>query len=280
MRCAACSKEVENTGVRFCDHCGAALYPSAPMPIADPSDPIEAPERPAWRPPRPMWAVVAVLAILALALLGWRLVPPRTSADDLHAAMQATLAQGDGPGQDPICVANGLAYDTLPVYVQADNVATIAWMDVLVTAGLYEAPEDGLSGGYFSLPILIYAPRPALAQWTGPKRLCIAKGMQPEAVENLGETGWMRFRGKRYTGVTADVQWGLQVPAPWLAAPGVADAFIQELPAWRGARWHSGPDGWRLTQRKHFFLADARWVTGEMLERQEAQASDAKAPSL
>lgn len=51
---------------------------------------------------------------------------PEVSADALQTAMRNAIAQGDSPGRDPICVANGLAYDQQPVNIEIDNAPTVS----------------------------------------------------------------------------------------------------------------------------------------------------------
>lgn len=250
VRCTECSSEVEDTA-QFCDHCGAALSAV----------------RSAQHRRRLFLGAAALASALIVGGAAWYFADPSVNADALHAAVQASIASGDGPGRDPICVANGLAYDQLPVNVQADNAETLSWMNTLVEAGLYQGPEESLSGGFFTEPIMVYQPMATLAQWGGARRLCVARAVRLEGVANLGRVESMRYRGKPYTGVSADVIWGLDDPAPWLANAGVGEVLARELPAWRNARWTSTGTGWRLTQRRHFFFVDKRWVTGETIDR-------------
>lgn len=239
-----------------------------------PDDPP--PEHPGFR----RWgigsAAAAIVALVAGALWWWP-AQPDVSADALQAAMRTAIASGELPGRDPVCVANGLAYDQEPVNVQTDNAVTISWMNTLVDAQLYEAPEPGVSGGFMSQPILVYKPLPALAQWGGARRLCIARGIKLVGVENLGRMEDLRVRGKRYSGVPADVRWTLDEPAPWLAKPEVSAALVRELPTWRNARWQPGADGWRLVQRKNFVHVDTQWVPRDLAERPPPRADAAAA---
>ena len=200
---------------------------------------------------------LGVVGVLGAGLL---LEKPIVTPENLYAAVQVAIAKGSGPGRDPICVANGLAYDLQPVYVQTDNAATVSWMATLVKAGLYAAPEPGVSGGDVSKPVFVYRPGPTLAQWGGQRRLCIASGLKLKAVTHLTSVGYRRLRGERYSSVTADLQWVLDGPAPWLAMPGVGEALAQELPPWHGARWQRTAVGWSLTQRAHFVQVGQQWV--------------------
>ncbi|MDQ7958684.1 MAG: zinc ribbon domain-containing protein [Pseudomonadota bacterium] len=267
MRCAACSTEVPEAA-RFCDACGAAVYqqaPSGPLkPLPDTEGAARAPRRRLW-----LWLGVplAGVAVAGTAASLMATAPPSVNAGLLEDALRTTVAQGDGPGRDPICVANGLAYDGQPVNVQLGNAGTLAWMDALVAAGLYGAGEEAQSGGFLSQPIRTYPPQPALADWSGARRLCMAKAVKLEAVRQVGTVQSMRFRGQSYPGVAAEVVWTLDEPAPWLATPEVAAAFSAELPSWRGARWEVTPEGWRLVQRRNFFLSGTQWLTSESLER-------------
>lgn len=219
-----------------------------------------------------MWRVAAGAGLLLVVALGigihrWSDRPEVTAAL-LHRSMADAMASGQAPGQDPICVANGLAYDQEPVNVQLGNSATLAWMNMLVEAGLYAGPVNGTSGGFLSQPISVYRPLPELAQWGGARRLCVARAVRLVGVSNVGPIEDMRLRGKPYTGVLADVRWALDRPAPWLNKPGVGEALARELPSWRGARWQPGEQGWALTQRKSFVQVDARWVPGDAVERE------------
>lgn len=214
------------------------------------------------------------IAVLGGAVAFWAQLPPGATPADLKAGMEVAMTEVDGAaGRDPVCVANGLAYDEQPVNVQADNGATLSWMNTLVSAGLYAAPEPGVSGGFFSQPILIYRPLPLLAEWGGARRLCIAKAVRLDRVANLGRSENMRLAGKAYPGVTADVQWALDTPAPWLAAPGVGEAIARELPSWRGARWTPDAEGWRLAHRRQFVRTDDRWMPSDAVARQAASTA-------
>jgi len=272
MRCAACSRKVEGVS-RYCDQCGAAqgsvtLLPTGPGDLVAYGRAAEA----ANTRTRRLWIAAALVLSATGAAFGaavW-LSPGPVPADQLQAAVREAITDGAGPGNDPICVANGLAYDQLPVNVQPDNAVTVSWMATLVSAGLYEPSPEALPATAASQPILTYRPLPALADWAGSRRLCIARAVRLQRVANIGEIQEMSLRGKRYPGVSADVVWTLDRPAAWLANPDVAQAFARELPLWRSARWTPSGKVWRLTQRKHFFLVGDRWVTGETAERLHA----------
>lgn len=280
MRCAACSKKVEGVS-RYCDQCGAAqgsvtLLPTGPgdlMAYGRAADVAGARAR-----------KLRIAAALALSAAGAAfgaaslLSPGPVPADQLQAAVREAITEGAGPGNDPICVANGLAYDQSPVNVQPDNTVTVSWMATLVSAGLYEPSDEAVPPAPMSPSILTYRPLPALADWAGPRRLCIARAVRLQRVANIGEVQEMSLRGKRYPGVSADVVWTLDRPAAWLADPEVAQAFARELPIWRSARWAPSGKVWRLTQRKHFFRIGDRWVTGETAERLHAAQHGNAAP--
>lgn len=273
MWCAACSTRIVGDAP-FCDQCGAALCASPSQSAAIEPDPP-----PGRRRSKALVIGAAVLLSVGLAAGARVWWPPRpdVTSDALQAAMSAAIAGGDLPGRDPVCVANGLAYDQEPVNVQTDNAVTISWMNTLVRARLYEAPEPDVSGGFMSQPILVYKPLPALAEWGGSRRLCIAKGVKLLGVTNVGQVEDLRVRGKRYTGVPADVRWTLDQPAAWLAQPGVGEALARELPSWRSARWQPADDGWRLTQRKNFVHIDEQWVPGDLAERPPPRGNAAAA---
>lgn len=276
--CAACSKRVDDKAT-FCDACGAAIgrHASTVNGAATLFASTAKPGKSRWRPGVGHYAVAGVgtALIVLVAAAAWWPRPPEVTADALQSAMRASIAQGDNPGRDPICVANGLAYDQEPVNVEIDNIATVSWMNILVSAGLYAAPAEGLSGGAAPQALFVYKPLPALADWAGARRLCIARAVKLEGVANIGRVDDMRLRGKPYTGVPADVRWVLDQPAPWLDNPGVAEALARELPTWRSARWQPAAQGWRLTQRKTFVRVDERWVPGDVADRQPQRGGGA-----
>lgn len=278
MLCAACSKQVDDKAP-FCDACGAALGPRSQrartVAASHGSSPNQSTPRGTaeWRRHAAFGVATTLLALFAAVL--WWPRPPEVSADALQTAMRIAIARGDSPGRDPICVANGLAYDQEPVNVEIDNAATVSWMNILVAAGLYAAPANGVSGGALSQALLVYQPLPTLADWAGARRLCIARAVKLESVANIGRVDDMRLRGKPYTGVPADVRWVLDQPAPWLENPGVAEALARELPTWRSARWQPAAQGWQLTQRKNFVRIDEKWVPGDIADLPPARAGAA-----
>lgn len=258
-RCAACSAELK-ANATLCEACGAVVYT---RPVHLPDDTDGGPGRPpAWR--RSGWLLVAlaVLGTAGVAIATWREPMPAVSPQ----VLRATLERSDALSHDPLCVANGLAYDATPVHVQASDAATLSWMDTLASAGLYgrepEAPEGAERGA-----LRTYLPEPGLAAWAGARRLCIARGLRLSSVRSIGAVEPMRVRGQAYPGVAAEVVWSLDDAAPWLASPDVASAFVKELPAWRGGRWQAGPLGWHMTQRRHFYRYRDEWLTADLLER-------------
>lgn len=255
----------------MCSQCGATVYPSERMTLLSelggdmqPSSPRPAPSRGA---ARVGWLLVALL-LAAGAVWAWREHrQTQVSPEALQRAVEASLTSGGGPGSDPVCVANGLAYDDGLVHVQRSNDATLAWMEALVRVGLYAPVADAAVQTHDGAPVQAYRPLPALEGWGGERRLCMARAVRLQSVRNLGSVQSMRFRGEAYPGVVADVVWAPEAPAPWLAAPETASLLAAQWPAWRGARWASGPGGWTLVQRRHFFLHQGQWVTSESLER-------------
>lgn len=267
MWCAACSRPLAGAWP-YCDQCGAALLviqggrgPARGRAAAGAAVQGVPPLRPAWRR---WWPMAPASLAFALAVwaggASWReRSAGEAPARALYEAMQGAVVAGGDPGREPICMANGLAYDLAPVRVQADDQPTVAWMGVLVDAGLYDPPHDRAS-----VAVRTYQPRAELIEWAGAHRLCVARGVRVQRVENIGPVGPMRLHGLLRTGVAADVVWELDDPAPWLALPEVSAALLQEMPSWRRARWQQRPgERWQMVQRRHFFLVEGRWLSSD-----------------
>lgn len=266
MRCAACSTPLPDDA-STCTQCGATVYPSEQMPLLPHAEPPALPPARPWRPRAWSLAAGGLAAVLvAGAFWAWQGHRPAVAPDALFAAQQQAVAQGDGPGSDPVCVANGLNYDGTPILVAPDNAPTLAWMDTLVDAGLYAPATPGPVPQGDGVPVRQYQATAALAHWGDGRRLCIARAVRLQAVRRLGAVQPMRVRGEAFSGVSADVEWTLDQPAPWLQMTGVAEALAAQLPAWRGARWQATQGAWTLVQRRHFFFKDGHWHTAEMLE--------------
>lgn len=288
MWCAACSKPTDGRP-RYCDQCGAAQGSAASVTLPGHlltragRTVVSHGRRPRPQPYRGIWWTAACLLATGAVALGaraWFARTPQPGDGELHLAILAAVAGGAGPGIDPVCVANGLPYDEAPVHVQGDDAPTVAWMNTLVRAGLYQTPEpaQAQAAGQSAPAALRYVPLAALAQWTGPRRLCIARAIRPQRVVNAGAVEEMWLRGRQLPGLSANVVWTLDRPAPWLAGAEIGEAFARELPTWRGARWQGAGRIWQLVQRKHFYLVDGRWMTSEMVERQTAGLSAAASP--
>ncbi len=274
--CTRCGHRNEDPGA-FCDNCGAPLKkpaaqpapsttaPQAPAPAPAPQTPPRAPAKPLSPQTKKRLLVGAGLALVLLVGGGgglvWWLQPPKATPDNLLASARSGWSEDELKGlRQQLCIDN-TDYRINPFNVNPFDERTRAWLDTLVTAGLYSAPET-IPNGDFGSELLQYQPTPELEKHRDGSRLCVASGVEFTAVENitpLGEDNADR--------TTAQVTVQAKGLAPWMNNPAVRDPMVNELNQWE---WKDG-----ALQRSipmAFMLKDRQWVTGAAIQSEARQA--------
>lgn len=277
--CTRCGHRNEESGA-FCDNCGAPIK----LPTAQTKPSTSSPQAPASASPTPLRAPVKSLSTktnkksllvgtgLTLMLLvgggaAWWLQSPKATPDNLLASARSGWSENELKGLlQQLCIDN-TDYRINPFNVNPFDERTRAWLDTLVIAGLYTAPET-IPNGNFGAKLLQYHPTPELEKHRNGSRLCVASGVEFTAVDQITPMG--EDNADRNTAQVTVQAKGL---APWMNNPDVREPMVKELNQWV---WKDG-----ALQRSipmTFILKERHWITGTAIQT-EAQQVPARASS-
>lgn len=275
---------------KFCDACGHAL-PPRPSGAAAPTHPVlpaiaSAPALSA-RPSRAggtgarrplLWGAGAGVLLLLLIIAGgvWWLLgrnqgPSPAQAD---AIAQAWLQKAQPELMQKACLRN-FNYSANPVFVNAFDTQTQAWLNTLVKAGIYTAGRP-VQNGFFQQ--IRYAHGPNAPTFIRNGALCVASGvaiaevrvMEPKAVQaELGGRSPLFKSGLPPDWAVLKVRWQWKDLAPWASEPAVVAQFGDLQPQPFELLAHAGPQGWTLSSPLELDAALAQQpMAGERLGRQ------------
>ncbi len=250
---------------RFCEQCGAPLRRPAdpqqshafqpPIPaLAQSPAPLPAASHGRQRAPA-IWlvAVLAVLLVLSAAL-AWR-VFGRDSVGPSQAQLTAAARQWmlrNQPRLLPSACLRNFDYAANPVFVSGFDAATQKWLDALVKAGIYTAPQTVRKG---FLSQLEYRHGPQAATYIRDGALCAASGLALEAVRmppDSGARAGSAQSGQAATVLSADwaraeVKFKWTGLAPWVRQAPFSAQFTQlDQPLQQTIWLHRTAQGWEL----------------------------------
>jgi predicted thioesterase len=253
--CTRCGTQNE-AGNAFCESCGAPLRQaekSAHVTVRAPS--------PALKPVRGrgvlLGVVIAWFVVLGGGAAYWAAMPPSPTQANLLAAAQA--AYGDrllAQTKRELCLSN-MDYGVDEFNVAAYDSRTQAWLNILVSAGLYSPGISTNSGGMFPQPMVQYLATPLLAQWRDGASLCVAKRMVLADVVEIDKPTEVTLDGRSMPVVSARIEQKSEQTAPWLSGADVKGKLLPLLNKWRyeGGALHK-------VEGLQFLLLDGRWTTG------------------
>ena len=219
--CRKCGTENE-ANAKFCESCGTEFVTasSAATQSIIAKEPVKrfTPTRAAGVQPK-MLAMIAG-TVIALVIVGGLAIylngSSALSNSEAKARIEEKLGTREGAEQ-LVCIGN-MPYDRSEIRVGSEDAGTQKWMDMLVRAGIFNAPSEETSGTYFLRTQLVYAKSVSANAALLGKKLCFADGLEVASIVNIGESEKADKRPKRV------VRWQakLKNPASW-----IKDEFAQ-----------------------------------------------------
>ena len=244
--CTKCGTSNED-GAGFCDNCGAPLRAAlAKTPDIDvTSQPANATGRTASPGPvtkiNPKKIIYAAAGLAVMLIVGggasyFVLNPPAATASTLLAEARARYGkENSNIFKDRLCIAN-IDYSKSTFIAGQSDERTQAWMNVLVTAGLYSPPVPISSSGVFTQPLLQYIATPELAKFRQSSKLCITKDVEVAEVTDIGkpEESPREINGKPSKVLTVKTKLVLKSSniASWMEKPNVREAVMATINGW------------------------------------------------
>lgn len=269
--CTKCGTANED-GAGFCDNCGAKLRaPSvsipddsltATMPTGTPRLPVQL-KVSSVNSKKIVYAGVAFASVLVLGggAMYFMLQPPAATASTLLAAAKAGYGnETTNRFKNELCVSN-TDYSRSTFNAGENDQSTQAWMNALVTAGLYNPPVVINSGGFFSHNLLQYAATAELEKYRQGSKLCIAKDVEFSEVTDIEKPEEQLLGSNSGSPKVLTVKAKLLLKslytAPWMEKPEVRDVVMANINGWEYKD--------KTLQKKiteSFGLKDSKWATG------------------
>ena len=269
--CTKCGT-VNQDGAGFCDNCGAKLRsPSASMPDID-STPPSSDVPPAREqagagsinPKKIAYAgaVLATLLVVGSGAMYFVLQPPAATASALLAAAKAGYGkETTDKFKRELCISN-IDYSKRTFNADANDLRTQAWLNTLVTAGLYSPPVEVNSGGFSAQTLLQYVATPELEKYRQGGKLCAAKDVEFSGVSDIekpSEVSLGRDGGPpKVLVVKTRLNLKAVSTAPWMEKPEVREAFLSKT-----SEWEYKDKALQKQTTESFGLKDNKWTTGD-----------------
>lgn len=213
--CRKCGTENE-ANAKFCESCGTEFVTasSAAKQTIIAKEPVErfTPNRAAGVQPKTL-AIIAG-TVIALVIVGGLAIyltgTSELSNSEAKARIEEKVGTREGAEQ-LVCIGN-MPYDRGEILVGSEDAGTQQWMDILVRAGIFNAPLERTSGTYYLRTQLVYAKSVSANAALLGKKLCFADGLEVASIVNIGEPEKDDKRPKRV------VRWlaKLKSPASWI----------------------------------------------------------------
>lgn len=174
--CTSCGHGNDDDSA-FCQECGAALRPKA----AAAAQPVTAGVPAGGKRTLAIAASVIGVLIAAGAAAWFFLMPPAASERNFAAAVQKHLDAHPDLVRETTCLRN-FRYDRDPAAIAEHDSRGRKWFDMLVEAGLYEAPQPHTTSGWFAQKQLHYRQTEAGKKAIHGNRLCFAEGLRVKSV--------------------------------------------------------------------------------------------------
>lgn len=237
----------------FCDACGHPVAAAQAAPAYSPPAPKRAPKRA---------LLFGGIGLLCLLLTGGAAFFLLSESEPPTGSALARLLNADKTFQESRTCLSNFDYGADPAYVSPWDQRTQNWLQVLVDAGLYAAPDHVTTGsGFFSQERLRYVRTPELKKAVHDRRLCFADGITVTAMRYapLLQQGDRRL-------ARGDLSYGYENPAAWTAT----ESARALLPDMFGETEHTatvyldktGSTDWRLLSPDEGRIAERQMTSG------------------
>lgn len=255
--CTRCGTE-NGVGDAFCQNCGSPLRKPVNQSERAPSAAVQ--DHGASLPSRRI-GIWAAIGMITVTLIGGGLYflakQPDASPENLLMAAQADLGdvvQKGMPGA--LCLGN-MDYAAEAFNVAEYDSRTLAWLDMLTAAGLYQKVGMVLGGNaYVPQTLVQYKPTAVAQKWRQGNQLCLARKVRVAAITDIGEPrddASPSGSAGRHT-VRAKVVVETEDLAAWIDKPGVSERMLPLLPMWSRSQQQL-----RLSRDAEFVVRDGKW---------------------
>lgn len=280
--CHQCGQRNEDDA-NFCESCGTPLRkPAAPPPAtpaasASPVAPSSLPAAKGAGLPKAALAGIAVVALVAAGALGWFLLADGKPSEGALLTASNSWLDGQRASQESAACLRNFDYGKSPVFVSPDSRSTREWLDALVEAGIYQAPETVTSGsGYWARQQLRYEHGEQAARYIRGGRLCAAERLEVSAV-SFDPQSVFKAEDSQWVAGSATLSWDAR--APWSRHATLAGEFDEVMnPRTVDMAWRRAKDGgWEVVSRNQYAQAQRGSASGD--KKATAPATQAQAGS-
>ena len=190
--CRKCGSDNE-AEAKFCENCGAEFAPRAAAPAVQPVQ-VNAPSKlpsqltPVRSLPPKTVAIIATAVVLLLMASGlaWYLTQATAlSNTEAKAKIEEKMGMRENAAE-LVCIDN-FPYARSDIRIGGADRPSQQWMNMLVEAGVFEAPVIRNSGDYFSTTQLVYSKKKEANTAIVGNSLCFAEGLEVASITDINE---------------------------------------------------------------------------------------------